>query len=495
MKISIILLVISFCNTSATSQIYFKGEIHSIKKNEIVKKISLSMPIGSFPQTYYSDNANDLYPDDNGKISQAIKFTTPNLIFLKLANGQLFLAIAEPGDTINFHVLIDSAGSAKMKFLGKDSLAYEYLNHLNHTILKKLINLKNKELDPRALLNGVDSIVNGEETIIGNSTKSKFKSNLLDNMIEARVLYNMINFYGHTTDTSVKKNEDDHICQELYKKFDPLQEKYLPTWTGPMNVEALGDAVEEKRYQFRQDAFQKVDSEWVAIDEGYTIPSTFPEPFREDQIGNYILIGAIRLKFPNTQRAMLYFAKQYPGSPFIPIFQKILSIDTSGVLSKKIVQNAKDSATDSEIKFVKNPETLNGILTKYAKDKPVLIDCWATWCVYCMIEFPYLPQHESFFKQNHIVKLYISYDVPSFTSTWQNVVQSEKLEGINVLANKSIQKELLQLINLPVKSNLPLPHYVLLNSKHQVVNSDMLRPSNILFEQQILKDLFKKLSP
>jgi|GEM_PF-3766852 len=492
MKTSIIFLIISCYNTSAKSQIYFKGEILSIKKTGIVKKISVLLPINACPQSWYADDANDLHVNNKGEIRQVIKFAIPNLIFLSLNNGQLFPAIAEPGDIINFRVLIDSAGRARLKFLGKDSLTYEYLTHLNHTILKELTNLRNEQLDARSLLNGVDSIVNVEKAIIANSTKSKFKENLLHKMVEARVLFNMINFYGHTSNNSVKKNENDSICLELYKKFDPLQAKYLPTWTGPMNVGDLANAIEENRYQFRADAFQKVDSGWSAISDDFAPPSTFPEPFREDQIGNYILINAIRFKSSFTQRAMLYFAKQYPESKFLPVFQKILASDSAGLLSNTTL---RDSISESKIIFVKDPQTLQNVLTEYAKNKPVLIDCWATWCIYCMIEFPYVAQHENFLKKYNVVTIYLSYDVPSFTATWQNVVKSRKLEGIHVLANKFVQKELLQLINLSVENNLPLPHYVLLNSKHQIANADMLRPSNILFEQQILKDLSEKHSP
>src|SRR5665213_2837267 len=162
MKACLLLLVISFCNTSARSQIYFKGEIFPIKKTETVKKISVSLPINSCPQLWYSDDTNDLHVNDNGEISQVIKFTTPNLIFLSLPNGQLFLSIAEPGDTIDFRVLIDSEGTVQLAFLGKDSLAYKYLNHLNRNILIELTHLKNEQSDTQYVLNGVDSIVNRE---------------------------------------------------------------------------------------------------------------------------------------------------------------------------------------------------------------------------------------------------------------------------------------------------------------------------------------------
>jgi hypothetical protein len=69
------------------------------------------------------------------------------------------------------------------------------------------------------------------------------------------------------------------------------------------------------------------------------------------------------------------------------------------------------------------------------------------------------------------------------------MAKARELKGVHVLCDKSMQKEFSQLIKFPVNKPLPLPRYVLLNSKHQVVNADMLRPSDPQFEQQLLKDL------
>jgi thiol-disulfide isomerase/thioredoxin len=148
-----------------------------------------------------------------------------------------------------------------------------------------------------------------------------------------------------------------------------------------------------------------------------------------------------------------------------------------------------EESTVSDIVFVKNAETLREVLTNYAKDKPVLIDCWATWCVYCVVEFAYYPQHEAFFKQNNIVKLYFSYDAPLSASAWENMAKARELKGVHVLCDKSMQKDFAKLIKFPLNKPLPLPRYVLLNNKHQVVNADMLRPSDPQFEQKLLKDL------
>jgi thiol-disulfide isomerase/thioredoxin len=489
MKSSILLLVIGFYCVSGNAQIYFKGEVLPFEAKSAIKKISLMKPIGVYPQPWYADSTEDLHINDNGQVHQVSVLAKPNLIILTLPNGQSFVAIAEPGDTIKFQLLADSTRGFRFLFLGKDSMANNYVNRLNQTILRGISQLRQEQPDGQRLVNSVDSFIKAEKTIVVRNSQSLFKADLLGRMIEARTLYNIINLYGHTSSGSPKKEENAFICQELYKQLDPLQEKYIPTWTGLMNVSALASAIEEKRegYQFRTNDFQKVDSGWDAIDEAYTNPSTFPEPFREGEIGNFILIDAIRFKSPHTKKAMYYFAQQYPESHFLPVFLKILASDTVGILGKDLSITKNNTA--SEVVIVQNPGTLQQVLAKYAQDKSVLVDCWATWCVYCVVEFAYYPQHEAFFKQNDIVKLYFSYDAPLSASAWENMAKARELKGVHVLCDKSMQKEFSQLIKFPVNKPLPLPRYVLLNSKHQVVNADMLRPSDPQFEQQLLKDL------
>jgi thiol-disulfide isomerase/thioredoxin len=487
MKFLILLLITNFYCVSADAQIYFKGEVLPFEAKTSIKKISVMKAIGRYPQPWYADSTDDLYINDDGQINQGSTLAKPNLIFLTLPNGQSFRAIAEPGDTINFQLLPDSSRNFKFLFGGKDGFCNNYVNRLNQTVLNSIHQLRQEQYDGKSLVSRVDSFILVEKTLVAQNTQSALKTDLVGRMIEANTLYTMINLYGHTSDSSPRKEENTFICQELYKRFDPLQEKYIPTRTGLMNVGALASAISEKRHQFRANDFQKADSGWNTINEAYTKPSSYPEPFREGEIGNYILIDAIRLKSPYTKKAMFYFAKQYPESSFLPVFLKILASDTFGISGEDSPTNKPRENGVSEVVFAKG--TLKKVLAKYAKDKPVLIDCWATWCVYCVVEFAYYPQHENFFEQNNIVKLYLSYDVPSNASAWENMARARKLKGIHVLGDLSIQKEFAGLIKFPFNKPMPLPRYVLLNRKHEVVNSDMLRPSDPQFEQQLLKDL------
>jgi thiol-disulfide isomerase/thioredoxin len=382
-----------------------------------------------------------------------------------------------------------SSGKVKCTFLGKDSFCNNYVNQMNQTINDSIRQLLQQKYDAKSMINQVDSFVYREQDWVKQKTQSVSKAKFLDLSIESVTLWIMINLYGHTSEGASKKEENDIICRELYKRFNPLQKKYLMTRTGLINIEALANVINEKRNYFMTNAFQKADSGWSIINESYKKVSTFPEPFREGQFGNFILINAIRFKSPDTRKAIFYFAKQYPQSSFLPIFSKILASDTIGVFGKDFSFDRKKDTTRLDVTFIKQNISLKNVLDKYAKNKPVIIDCWATWCVYCIAEFPYYAQHEKVFKENNVVKLYLSYDIQSNASAWEEISRGWKLDGVHILADKALQAEFAQLISYPLNTPVPLPRYVLLNNKHEVVDDDMVRPSDRDFEQQLCKDL------
>ncbi len=489
MKAYLLILVIGICSTSIRAQLFFKGEIVPNATEHFIKKISIMKPIGIYAQPWYSDSSDDLHFNNKGVLDQTMEFSSSNLIFFNLPNGQLFIVIAEPGDTVKFQLTADSTKAFRLRFLGKDSMANNYVNRLHQTILSGVLKLQQEQFEGPMLVSRLDSFIKAEKALISRNALSVFKADLLGKMIEARALYNIINLYGHTKNNSTKKEENDFICRELYKRFNPLQEKYIPTWTGLMNIQSLAGGTFEGRFQYKANQFQQIDSVWDTINEGYKIPSTFPEPFREGQLGIFILIDAIRLKTSYTAKAMSYFARQYPQSPFLPVFLKILASDNDQMLSKGLPVDEQNVSETSELVFVREPKTMLDLLNNYAKNKPVLIDCWATWCAPCVIEFTYLPQHEAFFKQNDIVKLYVSYDSQANASIWENTARTRKVKGVHIIANKSIEGEIADLIKFPRNKIMPIPRYVLLNSKHEVVNPDMIRPSDPEFEEQLLKQI------
>lgn len=49
--------------------------------------------------------------------------------------------------------------------------------------------------------------------------------------------------------------------------------------------------------------------------------------------------------------------------------------------------------------IINDDSSLEHILNKYAFNKNVLIDCWATWCTYCIVEFSFYPGYDDFSKR------------------------------------------------------------------------------------------------
>jgi len=363
---------------------------------------------------------------------------------------------------------------------------------MNPRIISAIRQLYQQKSDATLLMNRVDSFVKGEQNYVRTKIQSARKAEFLSLSIESVTLWVMINLYGHATAGSPNKENCDLICKELYRRFNPLQTKYIVTRTAMINVEALANEMKEQPNFVSTIRFQRPDSGWSRIDEDFEKVSTFPEPFREGQLGNYILMGAIRFKNPGSKKAMFYFARQYPQSAFLPVFSAILASDTSGSLGKDFSLVKTKDTLQSKIFFVNENLSLKTVLDKYAKGKPVFIDCWATWCIHCIAEFPFYAQHNSYLDENNVVKLFLSYDVPSNAAGWEEIARAWNLDGVHVLGNKALQADFARLIKYPIDKPLPLPRYIVLNSEHEVTDYDMIRPSDPDFEQKLSKDLKRK---
>src|SRR6059058_4588182 len=136
MKPAIIIAILSFYTVFAHAQVFYKGEIVPARAKYSIEKIRIMKPIGMFPQSWYAETSDDLLPNEQGQMQKLCKLPTPNLNFLTLSNGQLFVIIAEPGDTIHFQLAAsDSNRNLRLRFFGKDSFCNDYVNHLNQTIL------------------------------------------------------------------------------------------------------------------------------------------------------------------------------------------------------------------------------------------------------------------------------------------------------------------------------------------------------------------------
>lgn len=123
---------------------------------------------------------------------------------------------------------------------------------------------------------------------------------------------------------------------------------------------------------------------------------------------------------------------------------------------------------------------------KSLRGKYVYIDLWATWCIPCKVEIPFLQKLEHEFKNKNIHFVSISVDKQSDKKKWQDYVKDNSLTGIQIMADKDFSSDFIQTFQVA-----SIPRFILLAPDGKVISSDADRPSNPALRVQLLELLNK----
>ncbi len=142
-------------------------------------------------------------------------------------------------------------------------------------------------------------------------------------------------------------------------------------------------------------------------------------------------------------------------------------------------------------KGVKSPEfeyeDINGNLVSLddLKGKFVYIDVWATWCVPCLKQIPYIKALEEEFRDANIAFVSISVDKEREKTTWKKAVEKKALPGIQLFADKSFDSDFMNAF--AVNS---IPRFIIIDPEGHIVDPEAPRPS---FDKtrQVIFDLLK----
>ncbi len=119
-------------------------------------------------------------------------------------------------------------------------------------------------------------------------------------------------------------------------------------------------------------------------------------------------------------------------------------------------------------------------LAEIMAGRPFLIDCWATWCSPCFVEFEYNDQLKAFLETLNMAVVYISFDRPEDELKWISTIRNTNLKGYHFRINDSFQDELFEMGFAG-----SLPTYMIVNEKGEMVVNNAFRPSQTekLFNQ------------
>lgn len=106
------------------------------------------------------------------------------------------------------------------------------------------------------------------------------------------------------------------------------------------------------------------------------------------------------------------------------------------------------------------------------RGKYVLVDCWATWCVPCRAEMPYLHRLEEEFRGRDIVFVGISIDEPKNHAAWKEFLAKEGMNNIQLFA-AGTGSPFMQAFRVG-----PIPRFMLFDRQGRILMPDAPRPSS-----------------
>ncbi|WP_310994028.1 TlpA disulfide reductase family protein [Aequorivita marina] len=117
------------------------------------------------------------------------------------------------------------------------------------------------------------------------------------------------------------------------------------------------------------------------------------------------------------------------------------------------------------------------------KGKYVYIDVWATWCVPCIYEMPYMIEIEKEYADKNIHFIGLSIDRKKDEDKWRKMIVDKELMGTQLLAHNEINSQFIQDYYIQ-----GIPRFILLDPEGNIVSYDAPRPS-----EPRLKELFNSL--
>lgn len=114
------------------------------------------------------------------------------------------------------------------------------------------------------------------------------------------------------------------------------------------------------------------------------------------------------------------------------------------------------------------------------KGKYVLIDIWATWCVPCLKQVPYLKKLEKKYHDKNIVFVGISVDDKDEYKLWKETLDKKKMGGVQLFADKSFESDFVDAFGVA-----SIPRFILISPEGTIVESHFSKPSHKITEDKL----------
>ena len=114
------------------------------------------------------------------------------------------------------------------------------------------------------------------------------------------------------------------------------------------------------------------------------------------------------------------------------------------------------------------------------KGKYVLIDIWATWCVPCLKQVPYLKKFKKKYHDKNIVFVGISVDDKDEHNLWKETLDKKNMGGVQLFADKSFESDFIDAFGVA-----SIPRFILISPEGTIVESHFSKPSHKITEDKL----------
>ena len=293
--------------------------------------------------------------------------------------------------------------------------------------------------------------------------------------------------------------------------------------------------LENSKFKYVEETFAKLDKAHkylnypftrLTFDPSYKPSKEFPQTFETIDINDENLIDLpyySTLMFLNTVNKVTN-RKNKPFDSSTEYLRYVIS-DSLGISNEKLKEEVAYKAIDFTIEktdsidkvfalyrtYTKNENYLNKINNRYLKIKGlskgspapnfaiqdsegnmislenlngdvIYIDFWATWCKPCLSEFKPSSLLQKKLADKKIKFLNIC--IESEYKTWSSLVSKKNIQGINLIADKEVEKKLKE--DYLIQG---LPRYVIIDKNGKIYDFSAKKPSDSELETELMKIL------
>ncbi|MEN9449007.1 TlpA disulfide reductase family protein [Sediminibacterium sp.] len=219
---------------------------------------------------------------------------------------------------------------------------------------------------------------------------------------------------------------------------------------------------------FKNNIKKNTDSGFVSFNQ-FIINLGYPREITEYLLAQQLTTYYNKL-FPSFNATFLTFKKKFPKSKYT---KGIDSLFSSSLLAAKPTFDSvllSDLFDSTGVKF-----KFNALL----RGKPILIDCWASWCGPCITEMPYSKVLEKKYGDK-IDFIYLSFDKSNFS--WLRKMRALNIQKNSYLLDNNFNSNFATYFGIS-----SIPRYILIDKEGKLLLPNAPRPSEKKLNDELLK--------